>query len=1039
MKKSIIDIYPLSFAQQGMLYDTLKAPESGIHIEQFVCTITGNLDVTAFREAWQRVINHYAILRTGFVWEADPEPVQVVLGKVDSILRQQDWRDLSQDEQNERLQAYLYEERHKPFKLSRPPLIRFALFQTQDNTYEFACTYHHILMDGWCSVILLKDFVRCYQALSRHSDIQLPPEQPYKEYIRWLKKQDVAAARVFWKQQLQGFTRPTALGREDGVIQNTVLGAGERHDTCVMDVSPTLTRRLGSHCKQQKITLNTLFQGIWALILSRYSDMDDVLFGVTVSGRPAELSNVESMIGLFINTLPMRIQLKPQESFWSWLMDIQQHNVVLRQYEYTAGSDIYQCSEIPGALLLYESLLVFENYPANAMLSQISTLDSRISNIRSIGAQTQYALTLLVTLGEQIGVRCVYDVRCFTPQAIEQLMAHFHLLLEHIVTHQQSSLVELRGLIPSQQIPVVPTVGSLLAAMPLAPYRTPRTAEEEIIAGIYEQVFGLPRVGIDDNFLEMGGHSLLATQIVARVRRQFGIELPLRTFFEFPVVAQLASRVSALLGTRQGEQRSPIVPVPRESALPASFAQQRLWFLDRMNPHSTAYNTPLEARLLGTLDIAALYKSLCMLIQRHEMLRTTFTESNGEPIQVIGQSSHQAFPIIDLQGLTEAEQEQESIRLTRAGFHLPFDLSAGPLLRVALYRLSPQKHLFVLIIHHIAFDAWSTAVLIRELTHLYEAYSSGNAPALPALPIQYADFAAWQRQWLQGNVLSELVTYWQKQLNRVPPLLLPADHSRLNYSHFYGTTVSFMLPEELSQHVYALSKKEGVTVFMTLLTAFQVLLHRYTGQEDIVLGTDIANRLHVETEMLIGFFVNLLVLRTNLGGQPRFLEALQRVRDMLLQAHAHQDLPFDLLVNALHLERTANQIPLVRALFVHQNAPLPAIRLPALEIEALQTELTASKFDLAVFITDTDKQLQGLINYSTELFEASTIQKLISHFQNLLQSIVAHPNAQIQTLEMFSEEERHQLQQKEAAQFELGHRKLKVAKRSSIQLVDLAE
>ncbi|HEU4595289.1 MAG TPA: amino acid adenylation domain-containing protein, partial [Pyrinomonadaceae bacterium] len=408
-----------------------------------------------------------------------------------------------------------------------------------------------------------------------------------------------------------------------------------------------------------------------------------------------------------------------------------------------------------------------------------------------------------------------------------------------------------------------------------------RTPLEEIVGGIWRDVLSRQTIGIHDNFFESGGHSLLATQVVSRLREALAVDVPLKALFEYTTVAELAAHVEALL---RGGEHLPLPPVKRASrdeATPLSFAQQRLWFLDKLEPGSAAYNMPTALRLTGRLDAAALGRTLGEVVRRHEVLRTTFVEVDGSPVQVIAPASEVSLPVTDLSALDAGEREAEAQRLTQQEARRPFDLAAGPLLRAALLRLSEQEHVLLVTMHHIVSDGWSTGIFIREMSALYAAFTSGEESPLEELPVQYADYAAWQRQYLSGEVLDAQLSYWRGQLGGAPALLeLPTDRPRPPAQSYRGATHSFILPGELTSALRELSQREGCTLFMTLLAGWQALLSRYSNQQDVVVGTPIANRTRVETEGLIGFFVNTLALRTDLSGDPTFRELLARVREV---------------------------------------------------------------------------------------------------------------------------------------------------------------
>lgn len=539
----------------------------------------------------------------------------------------------------------------------------------------------------------------------------------------------------------------------------------------------------------------------------------------------------------------------------------------------------------------------------------------------------------------------------------------------------------------------------------------PPTAVEEILAGIWAEILGLKHVSVHDNFFELGGHSLLATQVVSRIRTSFQIELPLRSLFEAPTVEALSAVIEQARSARSDGDEAPLMPLTpaeRREPLALSFAQQRLWFLSQMEPEGWSYNLPFALRLSGSLDVDALSYSFEQVIARHETLRTTFHESAGEPVQVIGSVEEFVLPLDDLSGLTEDRREEAVREAASTEVRRPFLLDQDRPIRARLLRLAEREHVLLVTLHHIAADAWSMTLLANEVAVFYQSRVGHSADtALPPLPVQYADFARWQRQWLQGPVLDAHLAYWKQRLGVNPPVLkLPTDRPRPTAQTFRGARHTFTVPAKEADRLRALSRQQGVTLFMTLLAAFNTLLFLTTGQEDILVGTDVANRNREETEGLVGFFVNLLPLRSYLGGDPSFLELLAQVRQTALEAYAHQDLPFEKIVEALKLKRDLGGNPLVQALLVLQNVPPPSMELPGLEVRALEFESEVARFDLGLFMEDAEEGLTGLWKYSTDLFDASTIAVLSERFVTLLGNVAAHPEKNLSAMEILSPAEK---------------------------------
>jgi amino acid adenylation domain-containing protein len=538
----------------------------------------------------------------------------------------------------------------------------------------------------------------------------------------------------------------------------------------------------------------------------------------------------------------------------------------------------------------------------------------------------------------------------------------------------------------------------------------PRTAVEEVLVGIWAQVLHHNNLGVHDNFFELGGHSLLATQVVSRLQRAFGVDIPLRALFEEPTVAGLARRVEQLRRAGEALHAPPLLPVPRTDKLPLSFSQQRLWFLDQLQPGTPAYNIPIALRLSGTLDIGALRKSLNEIVRRHEVLRTRFAVTDDQPFQVIANELTIDLPMVNLSGIADAGREQEARRKAEEESQLSFDLQHGPLIRAKLLHLGKEDHILLLTMHHIVSDGWSMGIFSRELAATYRAFSESEAPQLPELPIQYADFSAWQRSWLQGETLEKQVGYWTAKLADAPQLLkLPTDRPRPSVETFRGATYAKVLPIDLLQQLKAFTSSEGVTLFMTLLAAFNVLLSRHSNQEDILVGSPIANRNRSELEGLIGFFVNTLVLRTDLSGNPSFRELLKRVREVALDAYAHQDLPFDKLVEHLPVERSLSHNPVFQVMFALQNAPSEKLRMPGLSLSGFPVTSIRSMFDLTLFMWESADGLALRLQYNTDLFDSSTISRIIERLEVLLEGILSDPGRPISELPLLTKTERKQL------------------------------
>ena len=567
-----------------------------------------------------------------------------------------------------------------------------------------------------------------------------------------------------------------------------------------------------------------------------------------------------------------------------------------------------------------------------------------------------------------------------------------------------------------------------------------RTPIEEMLISIWAGTLNISQMSIDDNFFELGGHSLLATQVVSRIRENLNVDVSLKALFESPRISDLALVIESLLNQQSGLDVPPIVPVPRAQPLPLSFAQQRLWFLDQLEPNDISYNVPVAVKLTGTLDVRALEAALCEIIKRHEVLRTTFAVVEREPVQIIHESMAMNLSVEDFSDFNGQEREAEVLRIATEEAQKSFDLSHGPLLRARLLRLDKDQHIFFLTMHHIITDEWSMGVFIKEIATLYEALSSGKPSPLLDLAIQYADYAHWQRNWLQGGALEKQRAFWRQQLaGNLPTLKLPIDRQRVTGQTFRGRRSSFTLPKDVSRAIKELGRQEGATIFMTLMAVFKVLLYRYTQQQDILIGTAIANRNKGETEQLIGFFVNTLVIRTKFSGDLTFKKLLGHIRETTLGAYVHQDMPFDKLVEEFAPDRNQNQTPLFQVAFGMRNAPAGLFELPGLSITPLEMNLDTGRFDLTLWMTEGDDGLQGDWFYNTDLFDLETIKRMQRHFASLLRNIVVQPDAKLDALDILTEEEKQERLAKKREREESNLNRLKNIKRRVVGEMQSAE
>jgi amino acid adenylation domain-containing protein/non-ribosomal peptide synthase protein (TIGR01720 family) len=1497
------DLYPASPVQQGMLFHTLEAARPGVYVNQLAVTLDTALDVAAFERAWAEVVARHAVLRTAFVWSGLDEPLQAVLRTAPIHWVREDWRGSGGEQQGGRLSAWLETDRRQGFDPATAPLLRCAMLRCDEQRYHFVWTFHHLLLDGWSIPILLRELFALYETGRLGTEARLEKPLPFRDYIAWLRAQDGDAAREYWQRTLSGVTEPTPLALDRsraGSESAPVLTAAAN---LLLPADPT--ERLRTFARSLHLTMSTLSQAAWALLLARSADRDDVLFGMAASGRSAPLPGIESMVGIFINTLPVRVRVDASAPVAEWLEDLQHRQAEMLQYEHSSLAEVHGWSGVARSLPLFESLLVFENYPVDETVRERAGAALAISGVRAV-EQTNYPLALLLSPGASfLGLQIVYDAHRFDEATVRRMLGHLATLLEslpaadgaigevellsvgerrqildgsvgerrdapgsiperfaaqvartprepalvwrdetlsysevaaqanrlahhlreagvgeespvailleksasavvailavvaaggswvplspdhpadrlafiledtgapvivtesrwrHVLPALQAGVrvicldeeaeriaawpvsrppvsvparalaytiytsgstgrpkgvqvehcsavhllaalealaprlcggplraslnaplifdasvqqivlllaghtlcivpeevrtdpAALLGLLRRERVDLLDCTPSLLRALvgvglleegpsvifsageaidevlwealaaargqeiyniygptectvdatghrigsvpggptigrpfanyeayllggdlrPVLPgspgelclggrglargyvgqpaltaerfvphpfsalpgerlYRSgdqarhrpdgelefigradqqvkirgyriepgeieavlrlhplvgdaavaavsrragsetttvltawvqpvdgaAKTAElcavlmrylrerlpaymipavifptsalpltasgkidrraltaaapessrsrgrstgtwtEALVADIFAEVLRAGSVGPEDGFFELGGHSLSATRLLSRLRTAFGIELPMRELFDHQTVAALAAEIDTRLAEGATGAAPPVKPAPRNGPLPLSFAQQRLWFLDQLNPGDPAYNVPVVLRVTGRLDERALEASLGEIVRRHEILRTVFREVDGEPVQQPLAPEPLVLPLIDLSELEPPLRDTERRRLAQAEAQNRFSLHGAFPRRLLLLRLADEERFLLITLHHILCDGWSMGVLVRELGALYAAFADGRPSSLPDLAIQYADFAAWQRGWLQGETLRQSSGWWMDRLAGAPLLLeLPGALPRAVGSRRGGHRLR-RLDASLTRDLEALGRRESSTLFMTLLAAFNTLLHAETGAIDLVVGTDVAQRDRAEIEPLVGFFVNQLALRTDLSGNPEFRDLLVRARETALGAYTHQELPFERLVELLNAPRSLGVSPVFQVKIALFNLPQESLDLPGIELSSVEPETPTAQVDLSLRILQVTGELVLSLEHDIGVYDASSMDRFLALFEETLRRVTAEPEVRLDSL-----------------------------------------
>lgn len=1006
---------PLSRAQQQLSILVDLEPEGSLAYHDPTCLrLTGPLRPDLMLRALEAVAARHEALRTVIASEAE---VQRVLPEVPVTLPLLDISAQNAAARELATASWLDDVCNRPLDPIAGPVFRAALLKLSENEHLMAFNVHHILVDGWSVGVILRDLGQFYSAYCRGETYHPEPSMPYRNWLRWQKTAEyddtITAHEAWWLAQ---FRQPVSPPLWPSAAPRPALKTwnGGRRSLCLDD---RLVRTVREYALKRACTVFMTYFAVYATWLHRLTGQDDLVIGTPTAGR--DLDGANDMVGYCAHLLPIRTSCSKDmlfsaflQSVKSALLDAYEHEM----YPFSRLIDKLNVRQDPSHSLLVDIVFNFE-VPSAPTLHELA-LESVDCPIR----YTAFDLTFsIMERGGQTILDCDYNTDLFDAQTVDRFLAQFHVLLARITDAELpdplfSSLPPLNTS-EKQHVPVVRKREQVLPVPHRSGQETndtaPRSPVETQLAEIWAEVLNVPSVGIGANFFdELGGHSILGARILSKVRERFGVALPFRTLFEFATIRDFAAKIEAVQTVANTITKTP-ERIPRLSgeAVPLlSLAQQRLWFLDRLTGPSAVYNMPFAIRLEGTLDVPALEHALIAIAIRHDSFRTAITEVDGESVQLIHATPHVTLPLIALDGTPGETQATELERLLAAEAQRPFDLSQAPLLRTTLVRLSEHVYVLMVTMHHIISDGWSISVFIRELATLYNARINDTIAVLPALPIRYADYAHWQRQYMQGELLAQRLAFWKAHLHGAPTLLeLPTDRPRPPIQTYRGRVEHFPLDAEFTHRLHALGKDTGATLFMTLLAGYATLLCRYAGSDDIMIGSVFANRDRSEIESLIGFFVNTLPLRVRLSDNPTTRELTAAVRQICLDAHAHQDLPFERLVDELEPERNLSHSPLFQVVFALQNLPATELELEALTCTEIKSDAAAAKWDLNLSMEERDGVLIGEWEYNTDLFDPPTISRMIGHFRTLLANMCATPDQPVSGLSILTELEHQQL------------------------------
>jgi amino acid adenylation domain-containing protein len=1000
------DAYPLSKVQTGLLYHVLYDPSSDLYHEIFFYQVRSPLNFDLFRQAVQESVDRHPILRTSFHLGEFSEPLQIVHRYATAHVERLDWRHLSAAEQQKSIREWTDEERRRVLHLQDTSLLRLFVHHLEDDVFQIVSSYNNILFDGWSEASLITELLKRYSSLLKDPlSLPLPGLSiKYRDFIALERATMLSGeALAYWEEALH-----------DCVVQS--LSTSARQMDAGANQIGTLEVRLPAGLLSRLDTLaamagaspkHVLLAG-HIKVLSLVFEQQDLILGFQTNGRLERLDG-DQVLGMHNMILPFRVKL----SGGTWLdlvhqafeaeCDLLPH----RRYPLVELQRTRRRQQLFDTVFNYTHLHAFQSLSALCGVEVLGAWGMERSHytLRAEFSRNPLTRELRFDLNFNGSVIPIEQVRqianCYTRV--------FHEMAEHpTVSHEVETLVspfEL-GIVPRQTTDVVePSAAEptpIEAELKTQSVVLPKTTEsanfspmQELLASMWSHVLKKDHIDPDENFFTSGGDSLLATQLMLYIRARLKIDLPLRILFEeAPTLRTFAGKVDAALRREAGLSRPPIEPVPRFQAPALSFAQRRLWFIEHLEP--AVYHMPAAIRVKGPLNHQALERSFNEIVRRHESLRTTFHLVDTEPVQRIAKSLEISIPVVDLSSSAAQEREAELKRFIQTEVRRPFTLETGPLMCVSVVRMSEEENVLLAILHHIISDGWSAGVLIAEMVPLYEAFVTGQPSPLPELTVQYADFAAWQQGWLHGPLFEQQITYWRNKLKGPLPVLgLPEDFPRPKSPRGDGSLLATSVPPELVQQLRLLSNREGCTLFMTLLSAFYVLLHAKTRQEDLIVGTDLANRSSIETEKMIGFFVNQAALRADLSGDPGFTDLLSRVRTMTTEAYVHQDVPFDRVVEAVNPQREINRTPLFQVKFVLQNVPRPKLEVENLRLVELELGSGTAKFDLLINVLQKDGALHMLWEYSSEIFRESTVQRMADCYLALLENIVLDPELRL--------------------------------------------
>jgi len=1009
--KGIEDIHALTFSQEGMLNYCLKNPQGDVFFEQVSIEIFGKIDWQIFRKAWKYIVKTNETLRSAFRWEKIEHPIQIVIKDHDPNLLYFDISELENHLKKRRLEEIKNQDRLERFDLHYVPF-RITLCDLGKFKYELIISHHHILYDGWSSGIIIKEFFNAYNILNRNNTLVTAPKTKFKEFVKWSQNQNFENQELFWKQYLGGIDTPAVTSAKRRK-EKTLTGSG----VYKFKIDRELNTQIKFFLKDNKITLASLFYCSWGWLLHHYNSCNDVLFEATVSGRPAQIKNVEEMVGLFINTLPIRMQFFPDEKIADFLVRNYKLLQQWSKYETNSPLTIREYLDEYFVAYLFDSLFVIENYPLEQILMKRSKDSSlTVTSFSYVGNHT-HDLSVLVTIFKDISIQFTYNEELFDILLIEKIAEHFLYILRYFVRKSEKKISALS--ISSEDVrKKLLDSYSDVSSQTSAGYTVPRDWVEETLAAIWVDLFRIKKKEIDINtsFFTYGGHSLKATMLAARVHRSFNIKVPLMQIFQNQTIRELAGFIKSSVIKNKGYDI--IRSVEKREYYPLSPSQKRLYMLLQMDSDSTAYNGPMIFMLEGSIDQDRIGQAFEVLIYRHESLRTSFLQVKGEPVQRVSQNvefeldrADYSFSILKESKVKDIntpvidfECKEEKIEEIVESFIKPFILAEAPLIRVKLIKMTESQHFLLVDMHHLITDGTSTAILTKELGTYY------NKGKFSPLRIQYKDFSHWKNEQFKGNEFQDREQYWLNKLaGELPVLNITTDFPRSGRQSFDGDRIHFVLSGHLKEHLAILQKKSGTTFYMLLLTAYTLLLGRYSGQEDIIVGTPIAGRNHEGLENSVGFFLETLLMRNYPSMGKTIGEFITEVKETTLNAYENQDYPFRELVKKIWEGDVLSRNPLFDAMLNVLNQDRIPLEMAGVKVIPYSYTPKVAKVDITLDAYEERDRVFMELEFCTALFRRETMERFSNHLINTLTFMVNHPTHDISDIELMDIQEKQQI------------------------------